>query len=134
MRYQTAASARRQRVDALPFDILERVLVDQDGVEVGDLDGAVTEARHAIAELRLEAERNAGRGAASQAEFRSDLLLRVDPERVICMIPLDDRPVGQGIDRPVRHARRDRFRPARFGSPAIVRRLVDASSRVTERL
>jgi hypothetical protein len=77
------------------FDILKRVLVDQDGVEVGDLDGAVTEARHAIAELRLDAERNAGRGAASQAEFRSDLflLVRVDPERVICMIPLDD-PAG----------------------------------------
>jgi hypothetical protein len=77
------------------FDILERVLVDEDGVEVRDLDGAVAEARHAIAESRLDAERNAGRDPSSQAEFWSDdlfLLVRADPDRVVCVIPLDDRP------------------------------------------
>ena len=79
------------------FDILQRVLVDEDGVEVGDLEGAVAEARHAIAEFRLDAERNAGRDPASQAEFRSDLflLVRVGPDGGICVIPLDDQPAGQ---------------------------------------
>lgn len=78
------------------FDILERILVDQNGVEVCDLDDAVAQARRAIAELRRDAEQNAGRDAASQVPFSADLflLVRAESDRFICVIPLDDEHDG----------------------------------------
>ena len=78
------------------FDVVRRVLVDQDGVEVGDAGDAVAEARRAIAELRLDAKRLAGEDPELQAEFGPDLflLVRADCDGIICVIPLDE-PTGQ---------------------------------------
>ena len=97
MRYQTAAQRDVRRPKRCHFDIFKRVLVDCDGVDVGDLDSAVAEARNAIDELRVDAAQDAGRGAMSRAELRSELylLVRVDGEGVVCMIPLRVGPNGQ---------------------------------------
>ena len=79
------------------FDVVRRVLVDQDGVEVADAGGAVVEARRAIAELRLDAAaRCEGEEASLEVEFGRDLylLVRTDAAGIICVIPVSD-PTGE---------------------------------------
>lgn len=66
------------------FDVLTRVHVDTQGVEVTDFGCAMDEAKRALEEFLLDD------GSAVRFEAGTFLLVRAESEGLMCVLPLDE--------------------------------------------